>query len=98
AALAARLDEPGPVQRREVLGHRLAGDRQLAGEPRGGQLRALGERAQDLPARRVGERGEDVVYARQICKSLRGFAGANRSADSPHAAWTDSAIRRGPQT
>ena len=41
AALAARLDEPGLLQRREVLGDGLARDRQLAGQPRGGQLRPL---------------------------------------------------------
>src|SRR4051794_30598126 len=65
AAHPLRLDQAGPLQRGEVLGHRLAGDRQLAGEPGGGQVGPLGERAQDFPARRVGERGEDVVYAGQ---------------------------------
>ena len=64
AALATRLDEPGAVERGEVLGDGLAGDRQLAGEPRGGQLRPLGDRAQDLAARRVGERGEDARLRR----------------------------------
>src|SRR4051812_49446808 len=64
-ALAVRLDEAGLLKGGEVLGHGLAGDRQLAGEPRRGQLRPLGDRAQDRAARRVREGEEDFVYAGQ---------------------------------
>src|SRR3954463_11757515 len=63
AALAARLHQAGLLECAEVLGDGLARDRQRAGEPRGGQLRPLGDRAQDLAARRVGKREEDLVYA-----------------------------------
>src|SRR4051794_3955674 len=62
-ALASRLDQPRLVQRLQMLRDRLSRDRQLAGQPRRGQLRPQRERAQDLPARWVGERGEDLVYA-----------------------------------
>src|SRR4051794_20232813 len=70
AALAARLHQTGLLERAEVLGDGLARDRQLAGEPRGGQLRPLGDRAQDLAARRIGKREEDVVYAGQSMDAL----------------------------
>ena len=47
--------------------------RELAGQPRRGQLRPLGDRAQDRAARRVGEREEDLVYAGH---SMLAFASA----------------------
>ena len=77
AALAARLDEPGALQRREVLGDGLAGDRQLAGEPRGGQLRPLrrpsagprgasGRRARRRPRLRRAQRCDARASAMQL--------------------------------
>ena len=66
AGLAAdplRTHEAGPAQRREVLGHRLAGDRQLRREPAGGDGRAAGQRLDQPAPGRVGERREDRVDA-----------------------------------
>jgi hypothetical protein len=56
------VDEPGAREGAEVLGHRLARHRQLAGQRGRGQARPHGERAHDLAPRRVGERGEDRAY------------------------------------
>src|SRR5581483_3679327 len=61
AAATLRLDEPGVGERREVLRHRLARHRQLAGELGRGRRPALRQVADHLPPRRVGERAEDEV-------------------------------------
>ena len=58
APLAAGLDEAGALERAEVLGDRLAGHRQLGREPGGGDRLGARERADDLAAGGVGERGE----------------------------------------
>ena len=63
ATLAACGHEARAGERMEVLGDRLPRHRQLAGQPRRGEARLLGERAQDLAARGVCERSEDLVQA-----------------------------------
>ena len=85
AALAARRHEAGALERGEVLGDRLARHRQLAGEAGGGDGSAPRQRADDLAARGVGERGEQ--------RAELGLAQARHS-----EACAASAAMRGPTT
>ena len=64
AARAPALHEAGAVEDREVLDHRHAADRQLAGQRRRGALAALGEQAEHAPAGRVRQRGEHPLRRR----------------------------------
>ena len=76
AALAARVDEARVGQHGEVLGHRLA--RHAQGQRELGRRRAAarGDLAHDRPARRVGQRGEDVGLGHA---SANGPTGASRT-------------------
>jgi len=59
AAGAPGLHEPSAIEHCEVLEHRDAADRQLAGQRRRGSLAALREQREHAPARRVRQRAED---------------------------------------
>src|SRR5207247_10577122 len=76
AALALRFDEPRVRQRREVLRDGLPRHRQLTGELRRRRRAVLGEVADYVPARLVGERREDLA---QLVRHARGTAPGSRA-------------------
>ena len=63
ASLPLGVDEPRPVQRRQVLRNGLSRDRQLARELGLARAAVLREPLQHEAPARIGERDEDVVYA-----------------------------------
>ena len=95
AACAPALDEAGAIEGREVLDHRHAADRQLAGQRRRGGFAALGEQAEHAPAGGVRQRGEHPLRRRAHHTATRSaYARSSPVSNSQPAllAWWFSAL------
>ncbi len=111
APLTARLDEPRLLQGGEVLRDGLARDRQLAGQPRGGQLRprarpsagppaASGPRAPRRRRLRQAQRGgglSAISFGPQVTESCAKRCSVTRKRVPPGASASSQATRESPQ-